>query len=84
LADLLYSGYIKSQRFTSDRIHQNDGLRIPNAINYHSINGLSHEMVERLDRARPQTFGQARRISGLTPAALSTLLVYLNLPQTMA
>jgi len=42
---------------------------------------LSHEMVERLERTRPQTFGEARRIPGLTAAALSTLYVAANLPR---
>jgi tRNA uridine 5-carboxymethylaminomethyl modification enzyme len=46
-----------------------------------NISGLSNEVVERLDRARPQTFGEARRLPGLTPAALSTLLVFLSLQQ---
>lgn len=79
LADSLYSGYLQAQRITSQRLHQHDGLRVPQEFNFHSISGLSHEMTERLERAKPQTFGQARHIPGLTPAALSTLLVHLNL-----
>jgi tRNA uridine 5-carboxymethylaminomethyl modification enzyme len=79
LADLLYSGYIDSQRATLDRLYQHDSLRLPLDFDFRSVSGLSHEMVERLERARPQTFGQARRIPGMTPAALSTLLVQLNL-----
>jgi tRNA uridine 5-carboxymethylaminomethyl modification enzyme len=84
LADLLYSGYIDSQRATLDRLYQHDSLRLPFDFNFRSISGLSHEMVERLERARPQTFGQARRIPGMTPAALSTLLVQLSLRQRAA
>jgi tRNA uridine 5-carboxymethylaminomethyl modification enzyme len=79
LADSLYQGYIESQRATFDRLNQHDGLVIPNSFDFHSVGGLSHEMVERLERARPQTFGQARRIPGLTPASISTLLVHLNM-----
>ncbi|HEY0005291.1 MAG TPA: tRNA uridine-5-carboxymethylaminomethyl(34) synthesis enzyme MnmG [Pyrinomonadaceae bacterium] len=79
LADSLYSGYIESQQSTHQRLYQHDGLRIPDGFDYPSISGLSHEMIERLERTRPQTFGQARRIPGLTPAALSNLLVHLNL-----
>lgn len=78
LADLLYNGYIKSQRNTLERLNHNDGVKIPCDFNYRKISGLSHEMVERLERARPQSFGQARGLSGLTPAALSTLLVGLK------
>jgi tRNA uridine 5-carboxymethylaminomethyl modification enzyme len=81
LADLLYCGYVQSQRDSFERVFHNDGLRVPVNFNFHSVSGLSHEMVERLERAKPQTFGQARRIPGMTPAALSTLLVRLKLQQ---
>ncbi|HEY0405093.1 MAG TPA: FAD-dependent oxidoreductase, partial [Pyrinomonadaceae bacterium] len=84
LADSLYSGYIEAQRNTFNRIQHHDTLAIPFSFDYKVINGLSHEMLERLERARPQTFGQARRIPGLTPAALSTLLVHLNLQKHAA
>ncbi len=84
LAGLLYSGYIDAQRSTLERLHQHDGLRIPFDFDFRSVSGLSHEMVERFERARPQTFGQARRIPGLTPASLSTLLVKLCLDQRAA
>ncbi|HEX8143557.1 MAG TPA: tRNA uridine-5-carboxymethylaminomethyl(34) synthesis enzyme MnmG [Pyrinomonadaceae bacterium] len=79
LADSLYQGYIEAQRNTFERLHQHDGLSIPPSFDFRSIGGLSHEMVERLERSRPQTFGQARRIPGLTPASISTLLVHLNM-----
>jgi len=81
LADLLYSGYVESQRDSFERLFHNDGLRLPVNFDFHSISGLSHEMVERLERAKPQNFGQARRIPGMTPTALSTLLVRLKLQQ---
>jgi tRNA uridine 5-carboxymethylaminomethyl modification enzyme len=83
-ADLLYSGYIEAQRTAFDRIHQHDSLRIPENYNFRAISGLSNEMIDRLERTRPQTFGQARRLPGLTPAALSTLLVQLTLKQRAA
>lgn len=83
-ADLLYSGYIKAQRSTHDRLYQHDSLRVPENYNFRAISGLSNEMIDRLERSRPQTFGQARRIPGLTPAALSTLLVQLTLKQQAA
>jgi tRNA uridine 5-carboxymethylaminomethyl modification enzyme len=83
-ADLLYSGYIKAQRSTFDRLHQHDSLRVPENYNFRAISGLSNEMIDRLERARPQTFGQARRLPGLTPAALSTLLVQLTIKERAA
>jgi tRNA uridine 5-carboxymethylaminomethyl modification enzyme len=84
LADSLYKGYIEAQRATFDRLNQHDALKVPSNFDYRAISGLSHEMIERLERSHPQTFGQARRIPGLTPAALSTLLVQLNLQKQAA
>lgn len=78
LADLLYVGYIDNQSATINRLHQHDTMRVPSDLTFGAIDGLSHEMVERLERARPLTFGQARRIPGLTPAALCLLLVHLR------
>ena len=78
LADSLYSGYIETQNNAVERVNHNDNFKVPEKVNFHLINGLSHEMAERLERAKPQTFGQVRKIPGLTSAALSTLLVYLT------
>ncbi len=84
LADSLYAGYLASHEATLGRIHQHDSLRIPRDTSFANISGLSNEVVERLNRAQPQTFGDARRLPGLTPASLSTLLVYLTLQQKAA
>lgn len=81
LADSLYSGYIRTQQATLNRLHHHDSLRVPADFQFRGISGLSHEMVERLERACPKTFGQARRVSGLTASALSTLLVHLSAQQ---
>lgn len=78
LADTLYRGYIENQRNASERINNYDKLKIPVGFEFHMISGLSHEMVERLERAKPQTFSQIRKISGLTPTAISTVLIYLT------
>jgi tRNA uridine 5-carboxymethylaminomethyl modification enzyme len=78
LADSLYAGYLESHNLTISRLYQHDGLRIPIDTPFEAISGLSNEIVERLGRAKPATFGEARRIPGLTPGALSTLLVYLS------
>lgn len=77
LADILYRGYIDSQKSAYNRIFQHDTLKIPENFNFRSIDGLSTEMSSRLERVSPRTFGEARRIPGLTPAATSTLLVRL-------
>jgi len=78
LADSLYSGYIENQRNNNERINHNDNLKVPSEINFRQISGLSNEMAERLVRAKPQTFAQIRKISGLTPTAISTVLVHLT------
>jgi tRNA uridine 5-carboxymethylaminomethyl modification enzyme len=75
LADDLYFGYIKVQEATAQRLRHHDSTPIPENLDFRALNGLSHEMVERLERTRPKTFGQARSVPGLTPAALATLLV---------
>ena len=78
LADSLYSGYIETQRNAIERLNHHDSLRIPIELRFSQLDGLSHEMAERLERTRPMTLGQARRIPGLTPAALSLILVELT------
>ena len=78
VGDLLYHGYIRTQQQNNERIRNQAEVSIPIDLNFKDISGLSHEMVERLERVRPQTFGQACRIPGITPGALSTLLFFLN------
>jgi len=84
LADSLYSGYLAAHKATIARLYQHDGLRIAENQPFRGISGLSNEIVERLERARPKTFGEARRLPGLTPGALSTLLVFLSSQQKVA
>jgi len=84
LADSLYAGYLDAHKATIARLYQHDGLRIPGEFAFRGISGLSNEIVERLERARPETFGEARRIPGVTPGALSTLLVFLSSHQRVA
>jgi tRNA uridine 5-carboxymethylaminomethyl modification enzyme len=81
LADKLYSGYLASQENTNRRLNQHDSLNIPEGFPFRGVRSLSHEMIERLERARPRTFGQARKLPGLTPAALSNLLIHLAAAQ---
>ncbi|CAN5884803.1 tRNA uridine-5-carboxymethylaminomethyl(34) synthesis enzyme MnmG [soil metagenome] len=81
LADSLYAGYIEAQRLNVERVHHHDGLQIRAGFSFRGLSGFSHEMIERFERARPLTFGEARRIPGLTPAALSTLLVHLTVQE---
>jgi tRNA uridine 5-carboxymethylaminomethyl modification enzyme len=84
LADQLYAGYLNSQTAANRRLHQHDALRIPSDFSFRVVGSLSHEIVERLERAQPQNFGQARRLPGMTPAALSNLLVHLTATQQIS
>ena len=73
-----YAGYLKRQRDEIDRHRRQEELRLPADIDYSSVRGLSNEARQRLAEVRPATLGQAARIPGLTPAAVSLLLVYLK------
>ncbi len=73
-----YSGYLKRQSDEIDRASRNEELRLPADIDYALVGGLSNEARQRLCDVRPQTLGQAARIPGLTPAAVSLLLVHLK------
>lgn len=73
-----YAGYINRQQAEIDRHKKHEMLPIPSALDYTHVNGLSNEVRQKLIEIRPQTLGQASRISGVTPAALSLLLVHLK------
>ncbi len=76
--DCKYEGYISRQQEEIDRIAAQQEMRIPDVIEYRSIRGLSNEVCEKLETVRPGTIGQAGRISGVTPVAVSLLLIYLK------
>ncbi len=78
LADQIYAGYLQLQTSAVNRLNQHDELHIPDGFSFQGVGSLSHEMIERLERTRPKSFGQARKIPGITPAALSNLLLYLT------
>jgi tRNA uridine 5-carboxymethylaminomethyl modification enzyme len=84
LADSLYAGYLDTQKAAIAKLYQHDTLKIPRQMSFRGVAGLSNEIVERLDRAQPLTFGEARRLPGLTPGALSTLLAFLSAQQKSA
>jgi tRNA uridine 5-carboxymethylaminomethyl modification enzyme len=77
-ADHLYRGYLDNQEAANRRLYQHDALRIPEGFKFASVCSLSNEIIERLERARPESFGSARKVAGMTPAALSNLLVHLT------
>jgi tRNA uridine 5-carboxymethylaminomethyl modification enzyme len=76
-----YAGYIDRQRDDIARQQRNESLPLPDAIDYDQVRGLSSEARQKLASQRPQTLGQAARIPGVTPAAVSLLLVHLKKQQ---
>jgi len=73
-----YSGYLKRQVDEIERQRRHEELPLPADIDYAQVGGLSNEARQRLGDVRPATLGQAARIPGLTPAAVSLLLVHLK------
>jgi tRNA uridine 5-carboxymethylaminomethyl modification enzyme len=73
-----YAGYIERQQQEIIRQQRYESLRLPLSLDYHQVKGFSAEVQEKLARVRPTTLGQAARIPGVTPAAVSLLLIYLK------
>ena len=76
--DIKYQGYIARQLDEIDRMASHQSLTLPDGLDYQQVRGLSNEVVQKLSHARPATLGQAARISGVTPAAISLLLVHVK------
>ena len=73
-----YEGYITRQKDEIEKNLRNENLKIPRDLSYDAISGLSFEVRERLKQMKPETIGQASRMTGVTPAAISILLIYLT------
>jgi tRNA uridine 5-carboxymethylaminomethyl modification enzyme len=78
--DLKYAGYIARQQTAIDRLKAHDEVRIPVQFSYETVSGLRAESLQKLNRVRPETLGQAARISGVTPADVALLSVILERP----
>jgi tRNA uridine 5-carboxymethylaminomethyl modification enzyme len=73
-----YQGYIDRQREEIARLESSDKTRLPADLDYREVRGLSTEVQQKLHQHRPETLGQAARLSGITPAAISLLMVHLK------
>ena len=73
-----YAGYIDRQQQEVARQRRNETLKLPDSMDYSAVSGLSNEVRQKLQQHRPATVGQASRISGVTPAAISLLLIHLK------
>ncbi|PPJ41593.1 MULTISPECIES: tRNA uridine-5-carboxymethylaminomethyl(34) synthesis enzyme MnmG [unclassified Pseudoxanthomonas] len=78
-----YAGYLDRQRDEIERQQRNESTPIPAGFDFASVRGLSAEVQQKLDRVQPETIGQAQRIPGMTPAAISLLLVHLERARRM-
>ena len=76
--DAKYSGYITRQQDEVDRLQRHEKTRIPANFDYHAVKGLSNEVKQKLTAASPDTLARASRIPGITPAAISLLIVQLK------
>jgi tRNA uridine 5-carboxymethylaminomethyl modification enzyme len=79
-----YAGYLVRQQQEIDKASQHEQTELPEALDYVQVRGLSNEVCQKLVQHRPTTIGQASRISGITPAAISLLLVHLKRHQYQA
>jgi len=78
--DQRYAPYLERQENEVAQLRSNDAVRLAGNLNFHAVPGLSNEMVERLSASRPATLGAASRIRGITPAALSAILLHARRP----
>ncbi len=77
--EIKYEGYIRRQLKEIDRFKHLEQIKLPEGINYDTVHGLSRELKEKLIAVRPASLGQASRIEGMTPAAISVLMVHLRI-----
>jgi tRNA uridine 5-carboxymethylaminomethyl modification enzyme len=77
--EIKYAGYLDQQQRAIDRLKKAEQRHIPHWFDYDSVSGLSREMQEKLHKVQPQTLGQASRIPGVTPAAVSLVNVYIEI-----
>ena len=77
--EIKFAGYLEQQKKSIERLKAAESVSIPEWIEYGTISGLSREMRETLERIRPMTIGQASRIPGVTPAALTLVHVSIKL-----
>jgi tRNA uridine 5-carboxymethylaminomethyl modification enzyme len=76
--EVKYAGFIERQKKEVEKFRHLENIRVPEGFDYGSVSGLSHEVRQKLEHFRPVTLGQANRISGITPAAVSILMISLR------
>lgn len=82
--EIKYAGYLDQQRRSIEKLKKAEGRAIPASFVYRGVSGLSRELQEKLERVRPQTIGQASRIPGVTPAALTLINILIEMESRKA
>ena len=77
-ASIKYAGYIERQKTEIERLQKNENTKIPDTLDFDNVIGLSNEVKQKLSEARPQSLARASRLPGVTPAAISLLMVHLK------
>jgi tRNA uridine 5-carboxymethylaminomethyl modification enzyme len=77
--EIKYEGYLQQQQRAIERLKKSEQRNIPDWFDYAAVSGLSREMQEKLGRVKPRTIGQASRIPGVTPAAVSLINVFIEI-----
>jgi len=77
-AEVKYEGYLRRQEKEVERMNRLDRFRIPQHFQYAQVSGLTREILEKLEKTRPKTIGQARKMPGMTPAALTNLIAFVR------
>ena len=77
-ASVKYEGYIKRQKADIEKLQRNENTRIPDHIDYTNVVGLSNEVKQKLNEARPESIARASRLPGVTPAAISLLMIHIK------
>ena len=77
-AEVKYEGYLRRQEKEIERMNRLDRLKVPLDFQFTRVSGLTREIVEKLEKARPKTIGEARKMPGMTPAALTNVIVFVR------
>ena len=83
-AEIKYAGYVERQKTEITRLQKNENTKIPKTLNYENVIGLSNEVKQKLISAKPQSLARASRLPGITPAALSLLMVHIKKERKLA
>ena len=82
--EIKYAGYLRRQQGDAKRLLRADDMLVPDDLDYAGVPGLSREVIEKLTAVRPQSLGQASRISGITPAAVTILMTHIAITRHQA